>query len=76
MSEWIKTADRLPEKPGLSSYEQIDCLIFHNGEIKHRVWNCEHLVWDDSDGDDFYCRPKDPTHWMPFPEEPLTNDKE
>lgn len=68
--EWIKTSDKLPEKPGLKNYEQIDCLVFHKGEIKHLVWNCEHLCWDDHTGDDFYCQPKEPTHWMPFPKIP------
>lgn len=34
MSEWIKTADKLPEKPGLRPYEQVWCLIFVHGQIE------------------------------------------
>ena len=68
--EWISTAERLPEKPGLKNYEHVYCLIFINGEIELRPWNCEHLCWDRSDGDDFEFQPKEPTHWMYLPEEP------
>lgn len=63
---WIKieSLTDLPKKPGLRSYEQIDCIIMHKGEMKFRVWNCEHGVWDDSEGDDFYCGPLEPTHYF------------
>ena len=70
MTEWIKTTDRLPEKPGKQRYEYIKCLIYHMGEIKIRPWNCEHLVWDDEERDDFFCNPTEPTHWMLLPEPP------
>lgn len=62
---WIKitSADDLPKKPGERDYEQIECLIMHKGAVKLRVWNCEHLVWDDEDGDDFYCAPLEPSHY-------------
>lgn len=62
---WIRilSEDDLPKKPGIHSYEHVDCLIFHEGEVKHRPWNCEHLCWDDEDGDDFYCAPLAPTHY-------------
>ena len=69
--EWIATADKLhPDKPGITRYEQIPCFIVRNREILIRQWNCEHLVWDTEDGDDFYCEAKDVTHWMPLPEAP------
>jgi len=69
--EWIATADKLhPDKPGITRYEQIPCFIVRNREILIRQWNCEHLVWDAEDGDDFYCEAKDVTHWMPLPEAP------
>lgn len=55
--QWVKTKDRLPEKPGKKSYEYVDCLIYHNGEILQRPWNCEHLCWDDAHYDDFFLRP-------------------
>lgn len=64
---WIATADRLPEKPGKRSYEQIECLIkLPNGDIEVSMWNCEHLCWDDADGDDFRFDPGQPSHWMPL----------
>ncbi len=72
---WIATADRLPEKPGKKDYEQIDCFVFLKGQIKRLVWNCEHQVWDDSSGDDYYCDALEPTHWMEdksWPSVPIT----
>lgn len=64
---WIATADRLPEKPGKRSYEQIECLIkLPNGDIEVSMWNCEHMCWDDADGDDFRFDPGQPSHWMPL----------
>ena len=60
MTEWIKTSDRLPEKPGKAKYEYVDCLIYFKGEILLRPWNCEHLCWDDEAHDDFFLRPKSP----------------
>lgn len=65
---WIKSSDKLhPDKPGIDRYEQVLCLIVRNGETLIRQWNCEHLVWDTEDGDDFYCTAEDVTHWMPVP---------
>lgn len=68
---WIKitSLDDLPKKQ-TNSYEQYDCLVFYKGEIKHLVWNCEHLVWDDADGDDYFCDALSPTHYMLFPDYP------
>ncbi len=62
---WNKTADGLPQKPGKRDYEQIECLIIlPNGDLEISVWNCEHLVWDDAEGDDFRYDPGYPTHWI------------
>ncbi len=36
-------------------------------------WNAYYKVWDDSDGDDFFCKVQEVTHWMPLP--PLPNDQ-
>ncbi len=69
--KWIKTETALPKKPGLKSYEYVECLIFINGEILQRPWNCEHLCWDDIYHDDFQFKPKDPSHWMPLPDAPV-----
>lgn len=55
---WIKTDGTLPPpKPGLQRYEQIPCVVYKKGDNWPRilVWNCEHLCWDDEDGDDFNC---------------------
>ena len=68
--KWISVELKLPEKPGLASYEHVDCLIFIKGEILQRPWNCEHLCWDNAYGDNFEFNPKEPTHWMPLPEPP------
>lgn len=75
MSGWIKTADRLPEKPGKEKYEYVDCLIYIDGEILIRPWNCEHHVWDDESHDDFFCNATDPSHWMPLPAGPDRDKK-
>jgi hypothetical protein len=65
MMEWTKIngVGDLPKKPGKSRYEQIDCLIFHKGVVRMSMWNCEHGVWDDEAGDDFYCGPLEPSHY-------------
>jgi hypothetical protein len=69
---WIKTSDRLPEKPGKERYEYVDCLIYYKGEVLKRPWNCEHLCWDDEQYDDFFAHPTGPTHWMLAPKAPTT----
>ena len=64
-ARWNKTVDGLPQKPGKRDYEQIECLIMlPNGDLEISVWNCEHLVWDDAEGDDFRYDPGYPTHWL------------
>lgn len=68
--EWIKTSERLPEKPGKASYEHVECLIVVNGLVKPGLWNCEHECWDDADGDDFLYDAFKPTHWQPLPSPP------
>lgn len=70
-SPWTSVKDKLhPDKPGLDQYEHVACLVVYNGEILLRKWNCEHLVWDTEDGDDFFCKAEDITHWMPLPQRP------
>lgn len=63
---WIKitSADDLPKKPGKRAYEQIDCLVIIRGEVEHCVWNCEHLVWDDSSGDDYRHDAMTPSYYL------------
>ncbi len=60
---WIKTSEALPQKPGKASYEVIPCVIWVKGEPKLSMWNCEHLCWDDEEGDDWRYDPTTPTHW-------------
>lgn len=62
---WNKTADGLPKKPGKRNYEQIECLIMlPNGDLEISVWNCEHEVWDDAEGDDYRYDPEHPVLWL------------
>lgn len=66
--EWIATTEKPhPDKPGYHDYEQVPCLIVKDREILLRQWNCEHLVWDTEDGDDFYCEAEDVAYWMVLP---------
>jgi hypothetical protein len=66
MSEmkWIASKDKKhPDKPGLESYEHVPCLVIHRGMLLFRLWNCEHLCWDDEDGDDYYCDAGAVSYW-------------
>lgn len=75
MGDWIKITSlgSLPNGPGRETYEYVDCLIYHKGEIKMRPWNCEHLCWDDEDRDDFYCDAMEPSHYMIVPAPPASD---
>jgi hypothetical protein len=67
-TNWIPTTEKMhPDKPGKGRYEQVPCLVVRKGEILSRQWNCEHLVWDTEDGDDYFCGAEDVSHWMPLP---------
>jgi hypothetical protein len=70
MEGWIKPTDRLPEKPGKTSYEYVDCLIVHKGDVLKRPWNCEHLCFDDEHYDDHFCDAAEVDYWMPLPAPP------
>jgi hypothetical protein len=63
---WIRTTDRLPEKPGVADYEYVECAIFYKGEYLMRPWNCELLCWDNEARDGYFCLPTEPSHWMPL----------
>ena len=39
-------------------------------EIIMLTWNPHYNVWDDFDGDDYYCDPEMVSHWMELPEIP------
>jgi len=69
MSNWIKTTDRLPAKPGNSSYEYVDCWIFVSGEVLKRAWDCKYKVWKSIKKGDFDLKgfkSTEPTHWQQF----------
>ena len=63
----VNSLDDLPKKV-TKSYEQYDCLVSRKGEVMHLVWNCEHGVWDDRSGDDYFCGPLDVDAYMLFPD--------
>lgn len=64
---WNKTVDGLPKKPGLKSYEYVECLILKkNGVIEIGMWNCEHECWDDEECDDYRYEPTEPVAWLPI----------
>ncbi len=73
MSNWkpIENEADLPKRKGDGSYEQQDCLVVYKGQVNHLVWNCEHEVWDDMHGDDYFCDSLEPTYWMPLPTPPV-----
>ncbi len=74
-TSWIivNSLDDLPKKV-TKSYEQYDCLVSYKGEVLHRVWNCEHGVWDGSSGDDYFCGPLDVDGYILFPQ-PIKKEK-
>ncbi len=59
MSEWIKTADKLPDADS-------NCFVFYKNSVRILYWNNHHKVWDDESGDDYFCDAEDCSHWMPF----------
>lgn len=54
---WIvpRTVGDMPAKPGIESYEYVECLVLYRGDLLLRPWNCEHQVFDDEHHDDFFC---------------------
>jgi hypothetical protein len=75
--KWIPTKKKLyPDKPCMAKGENVPCLIVHKGQVLLRQWNCKHLVWDDEDGDDFFCKAEDVDYWMLVPQAPLPISKE
>lgn len=39
-------------------------------EVRILTWNPHYNVWDDEEGDDFFCKPDQVSHWMELPEAP------
>jgi hypothetical protein len=60
---WVSTKDKqYPDRQG--KWEHVPCLVIRKGQILIRPWNSEHLVWDDEDGDDFFCDASEISYWM------------
>jgi len=68
--KWVPTKVRLPDREPNARYSQVPCLVIRNGEVQILVFNHEHMVWDDADGDDFCCSIDGVSFWMPLPEIP------
>ena len=74
----VPTADRAPANPeGFQRNDHVPCLCAWRGEngggdMRILQWNAYYKVWDDADGDDFFCNVQEVTHWMPLPPWPNT----
>lgn len=68
--DWYLTSEKPhPDKPGKARYEHVVCLVNRVGHgLQTLAWNCEHLVWDDEQMDDYECEVKDVTAWMALPD--------
>lgn len=70
---WVPTAERVPANPeGFPRDDHVPCLCVWRGEnggsdMRILQWNAYYKVWDDADGDDFFCKVQEVTHWMPLP---------
>ena len=70
---WVPTTERLPDNPeGLPRNTHVPCLCawrgeYGGGDMRILQWNAYYNVWDDADGDDFFCNVQEVTHWMPLP---------
>ena len=73
---WVPTTERLPANPeGFPRNVHVPCLCVWLGEnvggdMRILQWNAYYKVWDDADGDDFFCKVQEVTHWMPLPHWP------
>jgi hypothetical protein len=67
---WIPTKDELPSAPIPFQRESLLCLCIHKSSPRLLRWNYHYKVWDDEEGDDFFCAPLDVDLWMPFPDWP------
>lgn len=71
--QWVPTAERVPANPeGFPRNDHVPCLCAWRGEngggdLRILQWNAYYKVWDDADGDDFFCEVQEVTHWMPLP---------
>lgn len=74
-SPWVSTTDRAPNDNESTPYL---CMRRYEGKSKPfyqrqiLVFNPDHMVWDNEDGDDFNCELNQVSHWMPLPAPPST----
>lgn len=65
---WVPTLDRLPANPpGFPNDDHVACLCIWEFEMRLLQWNAHYKVWDDHDGDDFFCDAQEVSYWMPLP---------
>jgi hypothetical protein len=74
--QWVSVTERRPKRDPNARYSEVPCLVCHKGEIKILVFNHEHMCWDDADGDDFYCKTMEVSHWMELPPPPQFDESE
>ena len=74
--KWNRMSDKLPDREPNARYSQVACLVCKDREISILVFNHEHMVWDDSSGDDFECNIGDVQYWMPLPAMPTAENIE
>lgn len=70
LPRWIRSATVLPSDSRPNDRESLLCLCIHKGRPCLLRWNYHYKVWDDEEGDDFYCSPLDVSLWMEFPDWP------
>jgi hypothetical protein len=68
--QWVASATELPSDSRPNDRESLLCLCIHKGRPCLLRWNYHYKVWDDEEGDDFYCSPLDVSLWMEFPDWP------
>ena len=62
---WIPTTDRLPEKPGKTKYEYVECLIFLQGRNPHAPMELRSIRFGTTRSTTISLRTDCATHWRP-----------
>lgn len=58
-TRWISVEEILPEEDG-------QYLVKYNDSTMLLWFNTFHKCWDDTDGDDFYCKQNEVSAWRPI----------
>lgn len=69
---WKHTKQELPSDSSQLRQESLLCLCIHKQTPRLLQWNYHYKVWDDEEGDDFFCASLDVSLWMEFPNWPRT----